>query len=155
MARRFVSLAVLLLLCVSCVQKPKPGELSYLDQKLSEVAESIRFDLSWLAGTRERIILPQEARGDLLRRMDLLWDGPIEIALARVAAQAGFRFEKEGKEPETPVCVRVHLKDRTCLAILRELSFQTGAGEGLAVSEEERTITLRYIEKNERIPKKD
>ncbi len=147
MKSRFICLLLLLLPCFSCVKRTETPELSYVDRKLCDAAESIRFDLSWLAGIKERIVLPREAHGDLLRRMDLLYDGPIENALAAVAARSGFRLEKEGKEPETPVCVHVHLKDRTCLAILRELSFQTGAGEGLVVSEEMRSITLRYIEK--------
>ena len=83
--------------------------------------------------------------GDLYARCDLVWDGPIEGALRKIASTAGYHFRVEGKEPANPVNVHLKIVDRPCLVALRELGLQTGDREGIIVNEGARSITLKYL----------
>ena len=79
--------------------------------------------------------------------MDLVFDGPLALALEHVCAKVGYKLEIVGQAPVTPPMVHVNLKDRSCLTILRAIGQQTGTNEGVQVSEEKQTITLIYDKK--------
>lgn len=134
--------------CGGKKQQPvmQPPE-SFVDLQLREAGESISRDMSILTGsTQNRDFGGISGTGDLYASFDMCWDGPIEGALSRVAARAGFKLIVEGKAPITPVMVHVRLKNRPCLAILREIGMQTGPREGIIVNEPARTILLRYTD---------
>ena len=140
-------------LCLSlvpagCAKKPDPAleARSYVEQKLRDAAEAISHDLSLLTGSSNRDFDEPLAVGGLAEKMDLIFDGPLEAALARVAARSGYRLDIQGEAPQSPLLVHLRMKDRPCLDILRELGMQTGSREGIVVSEVMKTITLTYKE---------
>ena len=135
-----------LFFCEGCVpKKTQPNIPNYVEKKLAEAAEAISKDMAELTGSRlHRDAASSSTDSSLSTHMDLIYDGPMDLALMRVAAVAGFRFSVEGRKPQTPPLVHMYAKDRSCLAILRELGAQTGLNEGILVSEQARTIVLRY-----------
>lgn len=131
----------------ACSKKVVCENESYVEQKLREAAESIRQDLALLTGSNQRNVIPSEATDSLANPMSLVFDGPIELALTMVAAEAGYRLQKQGKAPQTSAFVRVSVKDRPCQEILEEIGKQTGQSETLLVSQADKTITLQYLDK--------
>lgn len=148
-APRFQILFLGLALCGGCVAPKNQVQVSpdsYVDKQLRDASESISRDMAILAGsTQNRDQGGSLPGGDLYSKMNLHWDGPIDGALARVAAHAGFKLIIEGDEPTVPPHVHIRMEDRPCLAIFREIGMQTGAREGVVVSEEGRFVVLRYI----------
>lgn len=144
------AIAILLLASgVSCAPMTRVTEMesaeSLVDARLREAGEAITRDLAVLAGsTQHRDKNIQDHEGNLQLRMDLVWHGPIEGALERVAARIGYKFGVSGNPPVTPLLVRVKMLDRPALLILREIGLQTGKTEGLEVDETLRSISLTY-----------
>lgn len=123
----------------------RPSAVTFVDVKLRDAAEAISMDMAEITGSSQnRDATSVNGSGDLYTKMTLVWDGPIEGALHRVASKSGFKFNVEGYEPKTPVMVHVRLEERPCLAVLREIGLQTGPREGIMVDEAARTITLKY-----------
>lgn len=142
-----------MLICASmvcgCLARHKPvadtGAVTFVDAKIRDAAESISKDMSVLTGSSwNRDATSHGGSGDLYTKMDMTWDGPLDGALRKVASTAGFKLIVEGEPPIDPVLVHVKLKDRPCLAVLREIGLQTGPREGIMVNEGSRTITLKY-----------
>jgi len=135
---------------VACVPKKvepvRVTHAAYIDEQLRDASEAISKDMSILTGSSQnRDASMASGSGDLYGHMDFVWDGPLEGALSRVAAHAGFRFEVQGTPPKSPVIIHVALKDRPCLNIFREIGMQTGPREGIHVNEDMRLVTLRYL----------
>lgn len=148
MKRRYGWCLVVLFCLTGCAKNVQNDVTEdYVSLKLREAAELISADLALFTGSSGRNDLPVDTGPGLSRSMDLLYDGPLETALSQVAAHAGFQFSVMGHAPKTPVCIHLQMKNRPCLAILREIGRQTGKDEMLVVSEKDRSITLSY-EKN-------
>lgn len=75
----------------------------------------------------------------LARRVSLDWTGPLETLAARLADEAGYRFEAAGAAPVRPVMVDIAAESRPLIALLRDAGVQAGAA-GLLVVDATRDV---------------
>ncbi|MDR1856851.1 MAG: DotD/TraH family lipoprotein [Desulfovibrio sp.] len=141
-------LACALLLC-GCAKRVQPEKAltaqELVDRRIADAAEAISRDLAVLTGsTQARDASSPAGEGDLYRRISLVWEGPMEGALARVAASIGYTLDVRGKRPASPRLVHAKLLDRPALAVIRELGLATGSDEHLEVDESLRLLRLEY-----------
>ena len=146
--RILCALGLMTLCPCGCTQPKKPAlesEDSYVEMKLREAAEDIRRDLALLVGSdqmRETGVLT--GKKGLSTPMDLVFDGPLSLALEKICAVAGMHLTIAGKKPLQEPIIHLHLKNRPCLVILREIGAQTGPNEDLHVLEDQKEIRLIY-----------
>lgn len=144
----FLLLSLLPVSCVPVAPAAKKGQAEALvDARLREAGEAITRDLAQLTGSSQhRDMANPVGSGDLQTKMSLDWHGPIEGALAYVAAHIGYKFIVSGQRPATPLFVHVKLLDRPVISVLREIGLQTGKSEGVNVDAPSRSISLIYGE---------
>ena len=147
---RFLAIAAVLCVLSGCALRdasppPEQEPESLVDRNLREAGEVITRDLAILTGSSQnRDYGNPMGTGSLYDPMTLIWNGPIEDGLVKVAAHIGYRFEREGPAPPTPVMVKVKLIDRPALSIIRDIGAQTGPDVGVELSEPQQLIRLLY-----------
>ncbi len=116
-----------------------------VDRDLASAADSVTADLAALTGSRQRYgIVRGGASGRLYAPGTLVYDGPLEEALARACAETGMRLHVAGKAPDVPVIVHVHMTDKPWLHIFRAIGMQTGPGARVRLSEPARRVELNW-----------
>lgn len=145
---RILLITLMLVISVGCVAKNKvntPSADSFVDQQLRNSGEAITRDLAVLTGSQQnRDYGAPIGAGDLYSKVTVIWDGPIEGALAEISSKIGYKLEIEGSAPAVPVLVHIKQIDRPALTIIRDIGTQTGPQEGVALNEQMRVIRLVY-----------
>lgn len=142
--------AGLLLPCLACActarTAAKTGEERLLvDRQLDDAADLITRDLAVLTGSTQRTgRYPVSPASRLVATGTLVFDGPLEEALAKACAAVGYRLVVRGEAPDLPAIVHVHMTARPWLAIFRAIGRQTGPGEVVRLWESARLVELSY-----------
>lgn len=131
------------------VAEPAPSTIS-VETEFSKVARSIDANLKRLTEIEETARKapptpkPRVPEGPLTQRVSVLWKGPAEGILAKVAEDTGFRFKTVGKEPAIPLIVNIDVKNEQVVEVLRSIGLQLGAAANVNVSLREKVIEVVY-----------
>ena len=127
----------------------EPG-LAPVERRLTEAALRAETALTTLARVRaaenplDPPPLPRIVPAALLRLVTLDWTGPIETLAAKLAGEAGYRFDVVGRRPVRPVMVAVETADKPLILVLRDVGIQAGAAATLSVDADRRRIELAW-----------
>lgn len=137
----FASLSLLLASCAT-VPPPAPTPVDPAQQSLSATAASIQQSLRQLSEAEqyERMkVAPNSPRlrvqfPGLERMVTIPWNGPLEPAVMRLAAEGGYEFKMLGRPPALPILVQIGPEAATISDHLRNLGIQAGTHADVAVS---------------------
>ena len=120
------------------------GEISMLAksidsnlQKLTEIEQSAK-----QAKAPER---PKAVSAAMALRVSVLWKGPAEPILAKLAEESGYEFKTIGKKGSMPILVGVDVKDQPVLDVLRSIGLQMGDRATVRVSQRDKMIEVAYV----------
>ncbi|MDR0465849.1 MAG: DotD/TraH family lipoprotein [Deltaproteobacteria bacterium] len=154
-AWRLFPIGAALLLAFGCGAgraSPTVEAETIVDRNLREAGEIITRDFAILTGSEQNRDNGPWGNGSLYEPMTLVWNGPIEDGLSRIAARIGYKVEISGKSPVVPLMVRVKQINRPALSILRDIGEQTGPHEGIELDESLRLIRLIYEKRGDALP---
>lgn len=131
----------------------KPSTVS-VEGEISKVAKSIDANLKRLTEIEETarkappVVKPKVPDGPLTAKISVLWKGPAEGILAKVAEDTGFRFKVVGKEPAIPLIVNIDVKNEQVVEVLRSIGLQLGGAANVNVSLRDKVIEVVYASSN-------
>lgn len=105
-------------------------------QKLTEIEQS-----SKQAKAPER---PKVVSAAMALRVSVLWKGPAEPILTKLAEESGYEFKTIGKKSAMPLMVSVDVKDQPVLDVLRSIGLQLGDQATVRVSQRDKMIEVAY-----------
>ena len=127
----------------------EPG-LAPVERRLTEAALRAETAVTTLARVRaaenplDPPPLPRIVPAALLRPVTLDWTGPLETLAAKLAGEAGYRFEVAGRRPVRPVIVVARAANKPLILVLRDVGLQAGAAATLSVDTVRRRIELAW-----------
>ena len=121
-----------------------------LERRLTEAAvraETALTDLARLRAAENPADLPPLPRivpVELLRPVTLVWTGPLDTLVAKLAAEAGYAMIAAGPRPVRPVIVVVKAEEKPLVLVLRDAGIQAGAAATVSVDADRRMVLLDW-----------
>ncbi|HDS1082383.1 TPA: DotD/TraH family lipoprotein [Stenotrophomonas maltophilia] len=103
---------------------------SAIQQSLRDLSEAEQYDkMRTVPGTpRLRTQIP-----GLERMVTMPWNGPLEPAVMRLAAEGGYEFKLLGRQPAVGIVVQIGPEPATITDHLRNLGIQAGSRADIAI----------------------
>ncbi|WP_192484560.1 MULTISPECIES: DotD/TraH family lipoprotein [Cysteiniphilum] len=122
--------------------------LKSLDQSAQTISQSVNTLNTYNAMRFPKVDLPlaQVPDGVLSQKVTLVWNGPIQPVIEKLAKIAGFTFQVYGNPPAIPIVIVLNQANdwQSILDTLRSIDVQTKGGASIYVNAKEKIISLRY-----------
>lgn len=137
----FLALVALLSGCATPAPKPAPAP-DPAQTRLTETASAIQTSLRRLAEAEQYERMKIAPNTPDLRRqfpgldrtVTMPWNGPLEPAVLRLAAEGGYEVKVLGRTPSVPILVQLGPEASTIADLLRNLGHQAGVRADVAVA---------------------
>lgn len=148
---RYATLFLALSLC-GCASAPKappsdPAAVA-LERSAAEVSRSItnlaeveQYDRFKRMSSQPRVY---SQVADMSEVVSIPWDGPIEAAVRKLAAQSGYSTKVIGRAPVIPVLVRLGADPASVSDHLRNVGYQAGSRADVTVYPDQKIVELSY-----------
>ncbi|WP_440616321.1 DotD/TraH family lipoprotein [Cysteiniphilum sp. 6C5] len=122
--------------------------LKSLDQSAQTISQSVNTLNSYNAMRFPKVDLPLAQVPDdvLAQKVTLVWNGPIQPVIEKLAKIAGFTVQVYGNPPAIPIVIVLNQANdwQSILDTLRSIDVQSKGGASIYVNAKEKIISLRY-----------